>query len=94
MAKRENTPTYRSYGDRLAETKTKSALTLEVLSRSFAPVRDFLVFDDPPLIETAEAGSFDRRDVRAQPVGAFLVLRFQCSGGQRSLAHFRAPTKM
>src|SRR6478752_7459000 len=25
--------------------------------------RDFLVFDDLPLIETAEAGSFDRRDV-------------------------------
>jgi hypothetical protein len=62
-AKRENTPTYRSRGDRLAGTKTKSALNLEVLSRSFAPVRDFLVFDDLPLIETAEAGSFDRRDV-------------------------------
>jgi len=63
LAKRENTPTYRSRGDRLAGTKTKSALNLEVLSRSFAPVRDFLVFDDLPLIETAEAGSFDRRDV-------------------------------
>ena len=63
LAKRENTPTYRSCGDRLAGTKTKSALNLEVLSRSFAPVRDFLVFDDLPLIETAEAGSFDRRDV-------------------------------
>jgi len=59
----ENTPTYRSRGDRLAGPKTKSALNLEVLSRSFAPVRDFLVFDDLPLIETAEAGSFDRRDV-------------------------------
>ena len=63
LAKRENTPTYRSRGDRLAGPKTKSALNLEVLSRSFAPVRDFLVFDDLPLIETAEAGSFDRRDV-------------------------------
>src|ERR1700686_4919238 len=63
LAKRENTPTYRSRGDRLAGTKTKSALNLEVLSRSFAPVRDFLVFDDLPLIETVEAGSFDRRDV-------------------------------
>ena len=63
LAKRENTATYRSCGDRLAGTKTKSALNLEVLSRSFAPVRDFLVFDDLPLIETAEAGSFDRRDV-------------------------------
>jgi hypothetical protein len=50
-------------GDRLAGTKTKSALNLEVLSRSFAPVRDFLVFHDLPLIENAEAGSFDRRDV-------------------------------
>jgi hypothetical protein len=38
LAKRENTPTYRSCGDRLAGTKTKSALNLEVLSRSFAPV--------------------------------------------------------
>src|SRR5271167_3367535 len=45
LAKRENTPTYRSRGDRLAGTKTKSALNLEVLSRSFAPVRDLLVFD-------------------------------------------------
>ena len=63
LAKRENTPTYRGGGDRLAGTKTESALNLEVLSRSFAPVRDFLVFDDLPLIETAEAGSFDRRDV-------------------------------
>src|SRR6185369_12343992 len=63
LAKRENTPTYRSGGDRLAGTKGKSALNLEILSRSFAPVRDFLVFDDLSLIETAEAGSFDRRDV-------------------------------
>ena len=53
LAKRENTPKYRSRGDRLAGTKTKSALNLEVLSRSFAPVRHFLVFDDLPLIETA-----------------------------------------
>jgi hypothetical protein len=59
----ENTPTYRSRSDRLAGPKTKSALNLEVLSRSFAPVRDFLVFDDLPLIKTAEAGSFDCRDV-------------------------------
>ena len=63
LAKRKNTATYRSCGDRLAGTKTKSALNLEALSRNFAPVRDFLVFDDLPLIETAEAGSFDRRDV-------------------------------
>jgi hypothetical protein len=42
LAKRENTPTYRSCGDRLAGTKTKSALNLEVLSRNFALVRDFL----------------------------------------------------
>ena len=63
LAKRKNTATYRSCCDRLAGTRTKSALNLEVLSRSFAPVRDFLVFHDLPLIETAEAGSFDRRDV-------------------------------
>jgi hypothetical protein len=52
-----------SKGDRLAGTKRKSALNLEVLSRSFAPIRDFLVFDDLPFIETAEAGSFHRGDV-------------------------------
>jgi hypothetical protein len=34
LAKRENTPTYRSRGDRLAGTETKSALNLEVLSRT------------------------------------------------------------
>src|SRR6478752_2283140 len=63
LGKTRKQPTYRSCGDRLAGTKTKSALNLEVLSRSFAPVRDFLVFDDLPLIEAAEARSFDRRDV-------------------------------
>ena len=47
LAKRENTPTYRSCGDRLAGSKTKSALNLEVLSRSFAPMRDFLVIRRP-----------------------------------------------
>ena len=38
-----------------------------LLGVAFAPVRDFLVFDDLPLIETAEAGSFDRRDVGVAP---------------------------
>jgi hypothetical protein len=63
LAKSQNSPTRRSRGDRLAGTKTKSALNLEVLSRGFASVRDFFKFDDLPLIEIAEAGSLDRRDV-------------------------------
>ena len=52
----------------------KSALNLEVLSRSFAPVRDFFKFDDLPLIETAEAGSFDCRDVDEHIFAAALRL--------------------
>ena len=74
LAKRENTPTYRSRGNRLAGPKTKSALNLEVLGRSFAPVRDFLVFDNLPLIQAAEAGSFDRRDVYKH-ISAAAILR-------------------
>ena len=82
LAKRKNTATYRSCGDRLAGTRPKSALNLEVLSRSFAPVRDFLVFDDLPLIETAEAGSFDRRDVDEQRLGPTRCMRLCPRGGQ------------
>ena len=90
LAKRENTPTYRSCGDRLAGTKTKSALNLEVLSRSFAPVRDFLVFDDLPLIETAEAGSFDRRDVDKH-ISAAATLRLNEPKPLVGLNHFTVP---
>jgi hypothetical protein len=41
----------------------RSALDLEVLCRCFALVRDFVVFDNLPLIQSAEAGFFDRRDM-------------------------------
>ena len=54
---------YRSRGDRLAGTKTKSALKLEVFSADFCRFSRLLVFDDLPLIDPAEAGSFYRRDV-------------------------------
>jgi hypothetical protein len=41
----------------------RSALNLEVFSRCFAPVWDFLVFDDLTFIQTAEASFLDRRNV-------------------------------
>jgi hypothetical protein len=63
------------WGGRPAEIKNaKSALNLEILRRRFALVRDFLVFDDLPLIETAEASSFDRRDVDEHIFAAALWL--------------------
>ena len=46
---------HRSCGDRLAGSQTQSALNLQILSRSFAPVRDLLVFYRVPVIETSEA---------------------------------------
>jgi hypothetical protein len=47
-----------------------SALNLAILCRCFSLVRDFLVFDNLPLIETAEAGLLDSRDhcQRRRPV--------------------------
>jgi hypothetical protein len=63
VAKREDPPTYRSRSDRLAGAQAKSALKFELLSRRFAPVRDFFAFNHLPLIETAEAGFLDRGDV-------------------------------
>jgi hypothetical protein len=40
-----------------------SALNLKIFSRCFSLVRDFFVFDNLPLIETAEAGSLDGGDM-------------------------------
>jgi hypothetical protein len=60
-------------------------VNLEILSRSFAPVRDFLVFDDLPLIEAAEAGSFDGRDVDKQ-ISAALILTRTAEGRVRAKA--------
>jgi len=39
------------------------ALNLEIFCRGFSLVRDFLVFDNLPFIETGEAGSLDSRDM-------------------------------
>ena len=39
------------------------ALNPKIFRRRFALVRDFVVFDDLPLIETAEAGFLDGRDM-------------------------------
>ena len=44
-----------------------SALNLAILCRCFSLVRDFLVFDNLPLIETAEAGLLDSRDNSPAP---------------------------
>src|ERR1700686_5909994 len=42
------------------QTRTSlSAVNLEVFGRRFALVGDFFVFDNLPLIEAAQAGSFD-----------------------------------
>ena len=41
----------------------RSALNFEVFRRRFSLVRNFLVFDDLPLVETAKPSSLDRRDV-------------------------------
>jgi hypothetical protein len=58
----------------LAVAPPESALNLEVFGRRFALVRDLFVFDDLPLIETAEAGSFDRRDMDEDIFAASLRL--------------------
>ena len=47
----------------MAGAKRKSALNFKVLGRRLAPVRNFLVFDNLPFIESAEPRSLDRRDV-------------------------------
>jgi hypothetical protein len=41
----------------------RSALKLEMFCRCFSFVRDFLVFDNLPLIEAAEASFLDSRDM-------------------------------
>ena len=43
--------------------QTRSAVNLEILRRCFALVGDFIVFDDLPLIQPAEAGLLDSRDM-------------------------------
>jgi hypothetical protein len=47
----------------LAVALGKSALNVQIFCRCFSLVRNFLVFDNLPLIETAEAGSPDSRDI-------------------------------
>jgi len=41
----------------------QSALNSKILCRRFALVRDLFVFDNLPLIQAAEAGFLDRRNV-------------------------------
>src|ERR1700674_5445912 len=43
--------------------QARSAVNLEILRRCFALVGDFIVFDDLPLIQAAEAGLLDSRDM-------------------------------
>jgi len=52
-----------------------SALNLQILCRGFALVCDFFVFDDLPLIQTAEASLLDRRNMNKYvPAAAALRL--------------------
>jgi hypothetical protein len=52
----------------------RSALKLEMFCRCFSFVRDFLVFDNLPLIEAAEAGFLDSRDMDKHILAAVLRL--------------------
>jgi hypothetical protein len=51
-----------------------SALKLEMFCRDFSFVRDFLVFDNLPLVEAAEAGFLDSRDMDKHILAAVLRL--------------------
>src|SRR5437879_2644087 len=41
----------------------RSALNLKILCRRFSLIRDFFVFDDLPLVQSAETSPLDRRDM-------------------------------
>jgi hypothetical protein len=73
VAKRGNQQTYRSYGDRLARAKTKSA-NPEILCRRFTPIRGFLVFDGLALIKSAKACPLDCRNMNEYVFAAPLRL--------------------
>jgi hypothetical protein len=48
----------------------KSALHLETFCRCFSFARDFFVFDNLPLSETAKASFLDRRDMNKHILAA------------------------
>ena len=52
----------------------RSALKLEMLCRCFSFIRDFLVFDNLALIETAKASFLDSRDMDKHILAAVLRL--------------------
>ena len=52
----------------------RSALNLQMFCRRFSFARDFFVFDNLPLGETAEAGSLDSRDMNKHIFSAGLRL--------------------
>jgi hypothetical protein len=70
----ESQQTHRSDRAGLARNKQHSALNPEISSRSLAPVRNLLVLDHLPLIETAEAGALHCRDVDENILAAALRL--------------------
>src|ERR1019366_2564922 len=45
------------------ELQSRLALNLEILRRCLALIGDLFVLDDLPLVQTAEAGLLDRRDM-------------------------------
>ena len=57
-------PTSGAFGRlRCGGMQLQSALNLEIVCRRFALVRDLVVFDNLPLIQTAETSLLDRRNV-------------------------------
>ena len=73
-----------------------SALNLQIFRRCLSLVRDFLVLDNLTLIETAEAGSLDSRDMDEHVFSAALRLNksvtfLSIEPLHRTARHFRAP---
>jgi hypothetical protein len=66
-----------------------AALKLEMFCRCFSFVRDFLVFDNLPLIEAAEAGFLDSQDMDKHILAA--VLRLDKPVPFCELNHFTVP---
>jgi len=76
---------------------TRLALNLKIFCRRFSLVRDFLIFDHLPLIETAEAGFLDSRDMDKHIFSAGLRLNETVTLGRvepfdRALSHLAIST--
>jgi hypothetical protein len=70
--------------------RKRSALNLEILCWCFASIRDFLIFDNLPLIQTAKTGSLNGRDVD-EHVFATAARRLNEAIALCGLNHFTVP---